>query len=303
MLSSHDSLRLSDIILRPWQISSLQLEHEEQEQRICQYEEDLVQAREELLALQEESRRLQEKVQAAQEQLTPLQESVRDSFTQVAQVGFHRSQFCILTMSEPQVNFLLISASYEKTFCVLFGFLHLFVVRTSASVCSQVQQKLNDLQEEERSVTAQLSWKRALEDSSPVMVNGSAAPTAELHQGDPFQQDLFQEDQFKELKVEEPAAELNEHPDQKEEGVNKTQEEEETEEESSKTVEEQKPKPDALDDLYTSLASSEMYSNGSTLTKPQENIVKVINKLVLVISHWMLVSCLNPHQSGMTCRL
>lgn len=68
------------------QISSLQSEHEEQEQRICQYEEELVQAREELLALQEESRRLQEKVQAAQEQLTPLQESVRDSFTQVAQV-------------------------------------------------------------------------------------------------------------------------------------------------------------------------------------------------------------------------
>lgn len=118
------------------------------------------------------------------------------------------------------------------------------------------------------------------------MVNGSAAPTAELHQGDPFQQDLFQEDQFKELKVEEPLAvcgELNELPDQKEEGEDETQEEEETEEENSKTVEEQKPKPDALDDLYTSLASSEMYSNGSTLTKPQENIGKVINKHVLVI--------------------
>uniref|UniRef100_A0A8D3DHD6 Epidermal growth factor receptor pathway substrate 15 n=1 Tax=Scophthalmus maximus TaxID=52904 RepID=A0A8D3DHD6_SCOMX len=69
-------------------ISSLQSEHEEQEQRICEYEEELVQAREELLALQEESRRLQEKVQAAQEQLTPLQDSVRDSFLQVAQVGF-----------------------------------------------------------------------------------------------------------------------------------------------------------------------------------------------------------------------
>lgn len=66
------------------------MEHEEQEQRICHYEEELVQAREELLALQEESKRLQEKVQAAQEQLTPLQESVRDSFTQVTQVGFHK---------------------------------------------------------------------------------------------------------------------------------------------------------------------------------------------------------------------
>lgn len=73
--------------LCPPQIVSLQTEHEEQEQRICQFEEELVQAREELLALQEESRRLQEKVQAAQEQLTPLKESVHDSFVQVAQVG------------------------------------------------------------------------------------------------------------------------------------------------------------------------------------------------------------------------
>lgn len=86
-LQSHDSILITHLS----QISSLQLEHEEQEQRICQYEEDLVQAREELLALQEESRRLQEKVQAAQEQLTPLQESVRDSFTQVAQVGLCES--------------------------------------------------------------------------------------------------------------------------------------------------------------------------------------------------------------------
>ncbi|XP_045904780.1 epidermal growth factor receptor substrate 15-like 1 isoform X4 [Micropterus dolomieu] len=207
------------------QISSLQSEHEEQEQRICQFEEELVQAREELLALQEESRRLQEKVQAAQEQLTPLQKSVRDSFTQVA----------------------------------------------------QVQQKLNDLQVEERSVTAQLSWKRALEDSSPVMVNGSAGPTAELHQGDPFQLDLFQEDQPKELKEEEPISVCNqqkEHSDQKEkEGVNETQEEEEKEEESPNTPEEEKLKPDPLDDLYTSLASSDIYNSVSTLAKPLENTV------------------------------
>eukprot|EP00064_Thunnus_orientalis_P014471 superscaffoldBa00002512_g14516 len=80
-------------------------------------------------------------------------------------------------------------------------------VRDSFTQVAQVQQKLNDLQVEERSVTAQLSWKRALEDSSPVMVNGSAGPTAELHQGDLFQQDLFKEDQPKELKEEEPAAE------------------------------------------------------------------------------------------------
>lgn len=78
--------------MTPSQISSLQSEHEDQEHKICQFEEELVQAREELLALQEESRKLQEKVQAAQEQLTPLQESVRDSFTQVAQVGLCESK-------------------------------------------------------------------------------------------------------------------------------------------------------------------------------------------------------------------
>lgn len=117
------------------------------------------------------------------------------------------------------------------------------------------------------------------------MVNGSAGPTAELHQGDPFKQDLFQEDQPKELKEEEPAAVCNqqkEHSDQKEnEGVNDREEEEEKEEESP---EEEKLKPDPLDDLYTSLASSEMYNNVSTLTKPQENAIRVINTLALLIS-------------------
>ncbi|XP_041790580.1 epidermal growth factor receptor substrate 15 [Chelmon rostratus] len=150
-------------------------------------------------------------------------------------------------------------------------------VRDSFTQVAQVQQKLNDLQVEERSVTAQLSWKRALEDNSPVMVNGSAGPTAELHQGDPFQQDLFQEDPPQELKEDEPAAlcnEQKEHSDQKVKGMNEREEEEEREEESPKTPEEEKLKPDALDDLYTSLASSEMYNNVSSLTKPQENTVR-----------------------------
>ncbi|XP_077389940.1 epidermal growth factor receptor substrate 15 isoform X3 [Festucalex cinctus] len=200
------------------QITSLQSEHEEQEQRICQYEEDLVQAREELLALQEESRKLQEKVQAAQEQLTPLQESVRDSFTQVA----------------------------------------------------QVQHKLNDLQVEERSVAAQLSWKRALEDDSPVMVNGSAGATPELHHRDPFQ-----EDQPKEKTEEEPAAPSNpqkELSEQPEKGMK-----EEKDDERPKTPEEEKVRPDALDDLYTSLASSEMCTNLPTLAKTQEKSVNEQN--------------------------
>lgn len=115
------------------------------------------------------------------------------------------------------------------------------------------------------------------------MVNGSAGPTAELRQGDLFQQDLLQEDQPKELKEEEPAAVCNlqkEHSDQKEkEGVNEREEEEEKEEESPKMLEEEKLKHDALDDLYTSLASSEKFSNVSTLAKPLENTVWVINIL------------------------
>ena len=135
-------------------------------------------------------------------------------------------------------------------------------------------------------MTAQLSWKRALEDSSPVMVNGSAGPTAGPHHEDLFQQELYQEDQPKELKEEEPAAMSNlqkEHSDEKEtEGVNEREEEEGKEEDRPKTPEEEKLKRDALDDLYTSLASSEKYSNISNLSKvakPLENTVRVINTI------------------------
>ncbi|CAJ1060531.1 epidermal growth factor receptor substrate 15 [Xyrichtys novacula] len=151
-------------------------------------------------------------------------------------------------------------------------------VRDSFTQVAQVQQKLNDLQVEERSVTAQLSWKRALEDSSPVMMNGSAGPSAELNQVDPFQQDLFQEDQPKELKEEDPVSIWNQQTElsqQKEKKEEKEKDDgEEKEEESLKIPEEEKQKPDALDDLYTSLASSELYNNVSTLTKSPENTVK-----------------------------
>ncbi|XP_061634897.1 epidermal growth factor receptor substrate 15 isoform X4 [Phyllopteryx taeniolatus] len=148
-------------------------------------------------------------------------------------------------------------------------------VRDSFTQVAQVQHKLNDLQVEERSMEAQLSWKRALEDDSPVMVNGSAGPTPQLQHRDPFQQDLFQDDQPKELKGEEPAADSNtqkELLEQTEKGVSE-EKEEEKEEERPKTPEEEKLKPDALDDLYTSLASSEKYINLPTLTKPQEKTV------------------------------
>lgn len=129
---------------------------------------------------------------------------------------------------------------------------------------------MKDLKEEERSVTAQLSWKRALEDSSPVMVNGSSGSSGDHphQQGDPFQQDLFQEDKPRELREDESAAvsdELTENATRAENVVNESREEEEKEE------------ADALDDLYTSLASSELYNNVSGLPK-LENNTKVQNE-------------------------
>lgn len=141
-------------------------------------------------------------------------------------------------------------------------------------------------------MTAQLSWKRALEDSSPVMVNGTAGPGVEPHQGDLFQQDPFQDDHPKELREDEapaPAAALvcsepKEHPDQKEKEDDERQEEEEQEEEEenvpegSKAAEEQKPKPNALDDLFSSLASSDMYNCVPAFGKLPENVEKVGNK-------------------------
>lgn len=161
--------------------------------------------------------------------------------------------------------------------CLVFA---VFFSRVGFPTSLQVQQKLNELKEEERSVTAQLSWKRALEDSSPVMVNGSSGSAGDHHQGDPFQQDLFQDDKPRELMDESAAVsnDLTENPTHTENVVNESQEEEEKEEESSESSEEQKPKPDALDDLYTSLASSNLYNSVSGLPKLQENNTKVQNE-------------------------
>lgn len=119
-------------------------------------------------------------------------------------------------------------------------------------------------------MTAQLSWKRALEDSSPVMVNGSAGSMAEL--------DLFSDDLPKELKEDEPAAVSNqqkEHSDKKErEGVD--EKEGQKEEQSAKAAEEEKSKPDALDDLFSCLATTDMYSSLSSISKTRDNPVGVI---------------------------
>lgn len=124
-------------------------------------------------------------------------------------------------------------------------------------------------------MTAQLSWKRALEDSSPVMVNGSSEPAAEL--------DLFNEDQQKELKVDEPVAacsQQKEHSDTKEKEGKEVKEEE-----SLKTLEEEKQKPVAFEDLYNSFTSADLYN---CLSKPQESSVGVINilkKSITLLSH------------------
>ncbi|XP_061895286.1 epidermal growth factor receptor substrate 15 isoform X2 [Entelurus aequoreus] len=141
-------------------------------------------------------------------------------------------------------------------------------VRDSFTQVSQVQQKLDDLQVEERSVSAQLSWKRALEDNSPVMVNGSPGPMPKRNHREPLQEDLCQEDQLqglKEDKTVDGSHKQKELSEQTEKVVNE-EKQEEKEDTQPKTPEEEKQQPDALDDLMNSLASSEMY----TLTKPQE---------------------------------
>ncbi|KAM9831407.1 epidermal growth factor receptor substrate 15 [Neosynchiropus ocellatus] len=149
-------------------------------------------------------------------------------------------------------------------------------VRDSFTQVAQVQQKLNDLEIEERSVVAQLSWKRALEDDSPVLVNGSADPTKEVYEPDPFEQDLFNEDQPKELREEEQPVNCDiqkEESDITEKGVREEAEGKEVDDDA-KTQEEEKLKPDPLDDLYTSLASNDLYSSLGTLTRPPENNVE-----------------------------
>jgi len=181
----------------------------------------------------------------------------------------------------------------------------------------QVQQKLTELRVEERSVTAQLSWKRALEDSSPVLVNGSVGPTAELHHGDlflvedhPFHQLKEDEDEDEEEGAGEEAEVLEVAEEDEEEEEDDDDEEEEEEEESGvtplkkqceepraeeekadegneksegtrpQTPEEKKPKQDALDDLYSSLASGDLYNSlGFTRAKDNNNIIIMVGNL------------------------
>uniref|UniRef100_A0A8C7QW21 Epidermal growth factor receptor pathway substrate 15 n=1 Tax=Oncorhynchus mykiss TaxID=8022 RepID=A0A8C7QW21_ONCMY len=116
---------------------------------------------------------------------------------------------------------------------------------------SQVEQKLSDLQLEERTVTSQLSWKKALEED-PVLVNGSV-------------DEQHQEDQAEELRVEPPAIQPQMGPaEPREEQI------EVVKEDRSKTPEEPVPKSDAFEDLYNSLSST-------TWPVLQDNPVKAID--------------------------
>ncbi|KAL1022436.1 hypothetical protein UPYG_G00027600 [Umbra pygmaea] len=111
-------------------------------------------------------------------------------------------------------------------------------VRDSFSQVSQVQQKLSDLHVEERTVTAQLSWKRALEDDpEPVLVNG----TVEERQ---------HKDEPEELRAEPPSSQPLMEP------AEPLEEKLEVKEESRPYLEEQEPVSDAFQDLYNSLAST-----------------------------------------------
>uniref|UniRef100_UPI003AAFC371 epidermal growth factor receptor substrate 15 isoform X2 n=1 Tax=Centroberyx gerrardi TaxID=166262 RepID=UPI003AAFC371 len=293
------------------EIVDLQREKSTVEQEIKEKEEAIQQRTSEVQDLQDEVAResgelqqlqaQRQKVQEALEELDQQKNSLEEQLTHIRQQTSHENQLISSLQSEHEDQEQRICQYEEELVQAREELLNLQEetrrleekvqsaqeqltplqesVRDSYTQVAQVQQKLNDLQVEERSVTAQLSWKRALEDSSPVMVNGSAGPTAELRQEDLFQQDLFQEDHPKELKEEEPPAVFLPQKEQSEqeqtEGVDeREEEEEEKEDESPKTPEEEKTKSDALDDLYTSLASSEILSGLSTFTKPRENIVR-----------------------------
>lgn len=122
-----------------------------------------------------------------------------------------------------------------------------------------MQQKLSDLQIEERMVTAQLSWKNSLEED-PVLVNGSA-------------EEQQQEDQPEELRVEPPASQPQMEP---------AELMEEVDEDRPKTPEEPEPKSDAFEDLYNSLSST-------VWPVPQDNLVKAIYCTLKYLGHLLFV--------------
>lgn len=122
-----------------------------------------------------------------------------------------------------------------------------------------MEQKLSDLQLEERTVTSQLSWKKALEED-PVLVNGSA-------------DEQHLEDQAEELRVEPPAIQPQMGPAEPIEVVK---------EDRPKTPEEPVPKSDAFEDLYNSLSST-------VWPVPQDNLVKAIYCTLKYLGHLLFV--------------
>ncbi|KAM4629800.1 epidermal growth factor receptor substrate 15 isoform 4-T4 [Polymixia lowei] len=292
------------------EIVDLQREKTTVEQEIKEKEENIQQLTSEVQDLQDdvarESGELQQlqtqrqRVQEAVDELDQEKSSLEEQLAQIRQQTSHENQLITSLQSEHEEQEQRICQYEEELIQAREELLKLQEetrrleekvqaareqltplqesVRDSYTQVTQVQQKLNDLQVEERSVTAQLSWKRALEDSSPVMVNGSAGPTAELRQGDLFQEDLFQEDHPKELKEEEPATvghpQKEQEEEEQQEGENERDKEGEEEKGRPTTPEESKPNYDPLDDLYTSLASNDIYNSLPTFTNPQENIVR-----------------------------
>ncbi|KAF7667084.1 hypothetical protein LDENG_00078860 [Lucifuga dentata] len=281
--------------------SSVEEEIKEKEEAIRQRSSEVQDLQGEVARESEELQRLQvhrQKVQEALEELDQQKDSLEEQLAHIRQQTSHETQLISSLQSEHEDQEQKICQYEEELVQAREELLTLQEesrrlqekvqaaqeqltplqesVRDSFTQVAQVQQKLNDLQDEERSVTAQLSWKRALEDSSPVMVNGSTGPTSELQQFDLFQQDLFQEDHPKELKDEGLAAvcSLQKEDTEQKEKEGADEREEENEEERPKTPEEEKQKPDALDDLYTSLASSDIYNSLPTFSKPLENIVR-----------------------------
>ncbi|KAE8294190.1 hypothetical protein D5F01_LYC07138 [Larimichthys crocea] len=165
--------------------SSVEEEIKEKEEAIRQRSNEVQDLQDEVARENEELQRLQaqrQKVQEALEELDQQKGSLEEQLTHIRQQTSQETQLISSLQSEHEEQEQRI-CQYEE---------ELVQARESSSLCrrragvAQVQQKLNDLQVEERSVTAQLSWKRALEDSSPVMVNGSAGLSAELYQADPF---------------------------------------------------------------------------------------------------------------------
>ncbi|XP_031430476.1 epidermal growth factor receptor substrate 15 isoform X1 [Clupea harengus] len=219
-------------------ILSLQAQLEEQEQQIGEYQEELGQAHTELQRLQEETQEVEQKVEAARAQLNPLQDSVQESHTQV----------------------------------------------------SQAKEKLTELRMQERDVTAQLSWLSLTQDDPvPVpllaprlthtptptpLVNGAlGGRDGHLDQDEQEGRENGGADEPHELRVEEDEDEEEEEEEEEKEKEKEQEEEVKQEEverprEQNRTKSPEKPRPDAMEDLYTSGRSTAWPQDNAEMSSP-----------------------------------